>query len=382
MSMSHRERVLAALEHREADRVPVDFGGTFVTTTTAAAYERLKAYLGIEAEARIINKMLQTVLVDEAIQLRFDTDVRPLYLRPPEGWKDEFMEPDGYRDEWRVERQRLSGTYYYDLVGSPLRDCEQVEALEDFPWPNPEDAGRFRGLREEAERLRETTDFAIVFHANFTFFLMASLLRGFDKIYADLVVNRPLAEAIMDRVSEINLRIAEIGVKEVGDLIDLVVVTDDMGTQLGPYMSPSMYRELIKPRFAHGISEIKKLTPARVFYHVCGSVYDIIEDFIDAGVDVLNPVQVSAAKMDTARLKKEFGDRLVFWGGVDSQRVLPLGSPEEVRAEVRRRVDDLAPGGGFVLAAVHNIQPEVPPENVCAMLEEALEYGRYGRVPA
>ncbi len=382
MSMSHRERVLAALDHREADRVPLDFGGTFVTTMTAAAYERLKEHLGIEAETPVANKMLQTVYVDEAIQRHFDTDVRPIYLRPPEGWKDEFLEPDGYRDEWRVERQRLPGTYYYDLVGSPLKDCEDVEALEDFPWPDPEDPGRFRGLREEAETLRKRTDCAIVFHANFTFFLPASVLRGFDNIYADLVVNRELAEAIMDRVSEINLRMTLKGVREVGDIVDLVTVTDDMGTQLGPYMSPAMYRELIKPRFAHGIKEIKKLTRAKIFYHSCGSVYDLIEDFIDAGIDVLNPVQVYAANMGTARLKQEFGERLVFWGGVDSQRVLPLGSPEDVRAEVRRRIDDLAPGGGFVLAAVHNIQPEVPPENVCAMLEEALEYGRYGMVRA
>ncbi len=380
MSMSHRERVLAALNHKEADRVPLDFGASWATTITAPAYERLKVHLGIEAETRIVNKITQAVAVDEAIHRRFDTDVRPVYLRPPDGWKDEMLEPDGYRDEWRVERQRLPGTYYYDLVGSPLKDCDDVEALKDFPWPDPEDPGRFRGLREEAETLYKTTDFAVIFSPNFTFFLLASLLRGFDNIYADLVVNRELVEAIMDRVVEINLKIALKGVKEVGDLVDIVGVTEDMGTQLGPYMSPAMYRELIKPRFAYCIREIKKLTPAKIFYHTCGSVYELIGDFIDAGVDILNPVQVSAANMETARLKQEFGDRLVFWGGVDTQRVLPFGSPDDVRAEVRRRIDDLAPGGGYVLAAVHNIQPEVPTENVCAMLEEALEYGRYGRV--
>jgi uroporphyrinogen decarboxylase len=164
----------------------------------------------------------------------------------------------------------------------------------------------------------------------------------------------------------------------IGDDIQLVTMGDDLGLQDGTAMSPDLYREMVKPIHKEFISFIKKRTRAKIWMHNCGSIYDLIPDFIELGIDVINPVQVSARNMDTKKLKKEFGKDIVFWGaGCDSQNVLPWGKPEDIREEVKRRIEDLAPGGGFVFAPIMNIQLDVPVENIIAMFETALEYGKY-----
>lgn len=380
--MSHRKRVLTALAHCEPDRVPLDLGSTRNTGITIAAYERLLEHLGLEGEASLLQdfggaKMQGLATVDDQLLQWFDIDTRGIMLGPRDNWQDIQLPDDSYRDEWGVVRRRAPGSDYYDLVSSPLDGEITVRDIARFEWPDPYEPGRTRGLREKALHLHQDTNYAVVLHLPDIFVHKSQFMRGFEQWFMDLILDPKLIEALMDAILEIQLAEAESALALVGDLVDIVSTSDDVAGQNGPVISPDMYRRFIKPRHKKFFDLVHSLTAGKVLFHSCGSVYALLGDFIDIGIDILNPVQVSAAEMDAARLKKEYGDRLVFWGGIDTQRVLPYGTPAEVRHEVRSRIDDLAPGGGYVLTAVHNIQPDVPPENICAMYESAVELGQY-----
>ncbi|MDP6059271.1 MAG: uroporphyrinogen decarboxylase family protein [Pirellulaceae bacterium] len=377
--MTSRERVMAILSLQEPDRVPIDFAQAGGDGITAVAYQRLIDHLELPPrEGRIMNKMAQSVHVEEDVLQRFRVDFRRLDMGPPDNWKDEPVGDNGYRDEWGVVRVRPKGSYYYDLAESPITD-DTMDAIDRHPWPDPEDPGRYRGLREKARELHEETDYAVVLNVNSAFFLRCAELRGWENFYMDMAGNPEFAYALMERYLEIRLRMAERALEEVGEHIDIVFTSsDDLGMTDRTIVSPEMYRQLIKPLQKKTFDFFKDRTPAKRFYHCDGALYPIIEDFIEIGVEVLNPIQVSAVGMgDTKKLKQEFGDRLAFWGAIDTNRVLPLGTTADVREEVRQRITDLAPGGGYVLCSVHNIQPEVPPENVVAMFDAAYELGRY-----
>jgi uroporphyrinogen decarboxylase len=202
-------------------------------------------------------------------------------------------------------------------------------------------------------------------------------LRGFDTFLLDMAADRDFAEELLDRVLAIEIDIASTFLDAVGPYLDIMAFKDDIGMQSGPIISPAMFRDMIKPRMKKLIDTIRSKTQAKLWFHSCGSVYYAIPDLIELGVDILNPVQVQAKEMDTARLKREFGNRLAFWGGVDTQQVLPFGTPEAVAAEVKQRLADLAPGGGYILASVHNLEADVPGENIWAMYQTAHQYGRY-----
>ena len=370
----------AALSHEEPDRVPVDLAQAAGDGITVAAYANLLAHLGLGSRPiRVEAKLSQTAHVDEDVLRRFRVDFRRVDLGSPDGWTDEPVGEDSYRDEWGVVRTRPSGGYYYDLTGSPFADDASRGAIERHRWPDPDDPGRYRGLRERAQLLHEETDYAVVMQLNSAFFLRCAELRGWESFYIDLLANVGFAEALMDRYLDIRLAIADRALREVEGLIDVAFVTsDDVGMIDRTIVSPDLYRRLIKPRQLRTFEFFRARTPAKRFYHTDGAVYPLLGDFAEIGVEVLNPIQVSAAGMgDTAKLKAEYGDRLAFWGAIDTHRVLPYGSPEEVRAEVGHRIRDLGPGGGYVLCSVHNIQPEVPPENVVAMFDSAAELGQY-----
>lgn len=378
--MTPRERVLTTLSLREPDRVPIDLGQAGGDGITIRAYENLVQYLGLPARPiRVSAKASQSALVDEDVLQRFHVDFRRLDLGAPDGWKDQPVGDDGYRDEFGLVRRRPSGGFYYDLVASPMADIDTVEGIERYPWPDADDPGRYRGLRERAEALYRGTDYAIVLQVNCAFFLRCAELRGWENFYVDLAGNPAFAVALMNRYLDIRLRIAKRALEEVGDNLDIVMVsTDDLGMNDRTIISPRMYRELVKPIQRRMFDFFTAHTRARRFYHTDGAVYPIIQDLVEIGIEALNPIQVSAAGMgDTAQLKREFGDRIAFWGGVDTHRVLPYGTPEDVRNEVRRRIADLGTGGGYVLCSVHNIQPEVPPANMVAMFDSAYELGRY-----
>jgi len=256
-----------------------------------------------------------------------------------------------------------------------------LAALERYPWPDPDDPSRYRGLRQQARALREQTPYAIVGRCDLGADILArpQWIRGYVESMLDLAANPDFAEAFLDRLTDIAIRAWGHFLAEVGEYIDVVAMFDDLGMQDRPLISPAMYRRLVKPRHARIIAAIKTRTKAKVFFHTDGAILDLIPDLIDIGVDILNPVQVSAKGMDdTTELKRRFGRDLTFWGGAcDSQRVLPFGTLEEARAETRRRIADLAPDGGFVFAPIHNFQDDVSGEKVLALYRTALEYGRY-----
>ena len=378
--MTHRERALAALNHQEPDRVPIDLAQAAGDGITAIAYENLLRHLGLGGRPiNIWNREVQIAEVDEDVLRRFGVDFRAVRPGGPDRGGDVTLSPDSYRDQWGVVRVRPPGGFYFDFVDSPFAEDATLSAIERYPWPDPDDPGRYRGLRERARRLRAETDYAVILDADCTFFDNCGPLRGWENFYSDLLINTEFAEALMDRYLDIKLAIAGHVLEEAGEFADVVVVSrDDLGTTTTPIISPALFRRLVLPRMKRIFAFFRARTEAKIFHHCDGAIYPLLGDLVEAGVQIINPVQVNAAGMgDTARLKAEFGDRLTFWGGIDTSAVLPRGTPEDVRREVRRRIADLGPGGGYVVCPVHNFQPEVPPENIVAMFDAVLEYGRY-----
>ncbi len=379
--MSHRERALAALNHQEPDRVPVDLGQAAGDGITTIAYQNLLRHLGLgERSLDVWNREVQIVEVEEDVLRRFDVDFRAVRPGAPDRGGDTVLSPDSYRDQWGVVRVRPPGGFYFDFVASPFAEDATLSAIERYPWPDPDDPGRYRGLRERAKRLREETDYAVVLDADCTFFDNCGPLRGWENFYADLLVNTEFAKTLMDRYLEIKLAMAGHILEEAGAFADVVVASrDDLGTTTGPIISPALFRRLVLPRMKRIFDFFHARTEAKIFHHCDGAIYPLLGDLVEAGVQITNPVQVNAAVMgDTARLKAEFGERLTFWGAIDTSAVLPRGTALEVRQEVERRVRDLGPGGGYVLCSVHNIQPDVPPENVVAMFDAVHGVGTSG----
>jgi len=361
----------------------LDIGGSDVTGIHRDAYRELARLLGLEEDAPVWHRVQQLALPSEEMLEKLEVDVRPLFPNPSDDWKLEVQNTGDrltFRDEWGVEwAMPKEGGLYYDMIGHPLARVSGAAELADCPWPDGADPGRFKGLRDQAEDLVAKGVATTLAPAYGGILESVSWLRGYENFYADLIRDPLLVEAILDATLQFHLDFWAGALKEVGDLLDVAVEYDDLGGQSALLMSPEMYRRYVKPRHKELFSFIKDHCRASVFLHSCGAVYELIPDFIEAGVDILNPVQVSAAGMgDTRKLKQEFGGELTFWGGgVDTQGVLPRGTPVEVREEVKRRIGDLAPGGGFVFAAVHNIQPDVPPGNVMAMWEAWKKYGSY-----
>lgn len=383
--MNARERVLAALRHEEGDRVPFDLSSTPVTGIHRVAYAQLRRALGLpEREVEVWHMMQQLAVVEEDVYEVMETDVRGMRPNAQSSWKLEFREEGEYRyytDEWGIERRtQRDGGYYFDLCRSPLADARSVADIESYPFPDPVDGARLVGVREGAERMRATGQAFVLGGICPGMLEMGQWLRGYENFYCDLVGDRRLAEVLCDKIIELKMAYWEKTLAEVGDQVDVIQEGDDYGGQHGLQVSPQVWRELFKPRLARLLKFIKERAPhAFLFFHTCGSVIEILPELIEVGVDALNPVQVAAAGMDSKDLKKEFGDALSFWGGgVDTQHVLPNGSPQQVRDEVKRRVDDLAPGGGFVFAAVHNIQADVPGKNILAMRQALRDCGAYG----
>ncbi len=370
--MTHRERVLAALEFREPDRVPIDIGTARFTTMVKGAYDRLRAHLGFGEPGAIVDRMQQLVAIDERILERLDADLRAF----SQGALDRSTEadlPDGrYRDEWGVIRRQPPGCHYYELDVSPLAGEIDAGTIARYPWPDPADPGITRGLRETAQRLR-ATGYAVMYNARFNLVHTTQYLRGFEDWFYDLAGNHDLFRALFDAVAEVLFELNHRTLAEVGDLIDVVAFGDDIGQQDREVCSLALYRKLLRPYQERTVETIRAHTNAKIMYHTCGSVYRYVPDFIDIGINALNPVQVRARNMDPVTLKREFGGRIAFWGGIDTQRILPHGTPQEVCAEVRRMFDIMGPGGGYIVASVHNIQPDVPPENVIAMFDAARE---------
>jgi uroporphyrinogen decarboxylase len=384
MKMTSRDRVRCALNHEEPDRVPMDLGGSVVTSIALSAYGALRDHLGLpRRDIRVLETVQQIAVVDEDVLDKLGLDVIPVFANPPDAPAAPMLaDSDGvlsFKDDFGATLRRPRGCLYFDWQEFPLKEPTR-EALLAMPWPDPADPGRYRGLRARVKSLRSSTDKALFGMApcGHDLFNQIFRVRGMENGLMDLLAEPDFAEAFFDRLTETICTAQRLFLGEVGDLIDIHFAADDLSGQNGPLISPDLYRRLIKPRQARILTVIRQHTKAPIFYHSCGAVTEFLPDLIEIGVEILNPVQVTASGMDTLTLKRRFGKRLSFWGGgCDTQQVLPYGTPEQVRAEVRRRVRDLAPGGGFVFNPVHNIQAGVPIANVAAMFDEAMKCGRY-----
>lgn len=382
--MTSRERVLTALEHKEPDKVPIDLGGTVVSSIAISTYGKLRDYLGLpQKNIRVMEVVQQIAFVDEDVRKEFKVDVIPIFANPPSTYipvyVDEGEKGIAFKDEFGATLRKPKGGFYFDWQEFPLLE-PSLELLEKMPWPDPLDPARYEGLREYTKKLRETTEYALFGMAPCGHDLLNQLfrVRGMENGLIDLIQNVDFAEAFLDRMTETIIKAQTAFLNEVGDLIDVHFTADDLAGQNGPLISPRIFRRMIKPRWAKIISIIKSKTKAKVFFHSDGAIEEFIPDLIEIGVEILNPVQVSAKGMELSKLKKKYGKNITFWGGgCDTQSTLPYGTPSQVREEVRRHIQILAPGGGFVFSAVHNIQPYVPVENIIEMFTAANYFGVY-----
>ena len=372
--MTSRERVLRALNHQEPDRVPLDLGGTHDSSIVVEGYERLKAHFGVTAPTQIMQRMTRAATVDEAVLQALGIDTRAIVIGSPRRSVAAELGPREYRDMWGVERVHPEGGYYYDQRRAPLEGSITVADVRRHTWPDPEDPGLLEGMAARLAWIRTHTEAAAILTLPAPFVHLSQFIRGFQDWYTDFILGTDVLEALFDAVLDITIRITERELEAFGRDVDVVRCGDDLGGQNGLQVSREHYLRYIKPRHAKFFRRVRELTTAKLMFHSCGSIVDILPDLIETGVQIINPVQVTARGMDPAFLKREFGRDLVFWGGTDSQKTLPFGTAEEVRAMVARLIDTFGPGGGFVFSSCHNIQPDVPLENVLAMFAQAREH--------
>jgi uroporphyrinogen decarboxylase len=388
MEYTSFERVLSALQHKEPDQVPFDLGATAVTAININALRNLKRYLGLPGEVALWEKITQVAVTDEETAARLRTDVGRVGPNPPADpnyARDLGLVGDYYRliDEWGLGWQMPEdGGHYYDLYLHPLEKAETVEDVEALSWPDPLDPARFVGMQAAAHKIvREEKKLFILERMSSGMWEHAMWMTGYEKFFTSMVHNKKLVHAIMSKILEIKMGYWEKALSMVSDYPVVVSEADDLGQQNGLLISLGMYKELIWPYHKQLFEFVKQKAKSKayIFFHNDGAIYETIPLLIEAGVDILNPWQVNCKGMDdTAKFKREYGKDLTIWGGsCDTQRVLPFGTPQEVKDETRRRIEDLAPGGGFIFAPIHVIQGHVPPENIVAWWETLQEYGKY-----
>ena len=371
--MLGRERALMSLNHQVPDRIPLDLGSTNCTTMTKVAYDNLKKYLGIERETRFMMENFQIVFIDEEVLQILEIDTRGVHPQPV--FFKNIVDDRTYFNEFGIKYHMPEEGLYYDMVEHPLAG-KSIEELKDYEWPDPARTMDLSGVRERAKNLKEGNQYLLVGDMIDTgIFEPCWYLRGFENFLVDLLTDQDFVTTLLEGMYNYQLKRYSLFLQEAGEFLDVVFVGDDLATAESVIMSPKTYRDIIKPYHKEYFKNLKKLAPhARLLYHSCGSIFSFIPDLIEVGVDILNPVQVSAQNMDTKVLKEKFGSELSFWGAIDTTRVLPRGTKKEVKEEVRKRIDDLGPEG-YILTSVHDIQPDVPPENVITMFEEARNYG-------
>lgn len=378
--LSSRERVNRSLNHEETDRIPLDLGSTPFTTLHLEVAKDLNRYLGLTQEKyEFVSFSAQAVKISPALKEKLNIDTCGVTTRLPDSYKMVIDETNSYVDEWGIQYRRVPHSFQYDFVKNPLEEAD-LEDLENFEFPDPVDDTRFTGFREQVKQLYDETDKAIVLNPPYGCQIMAveAWLTGFERHYCDIATDHEFLHALSKRLLDWYEKWLDRALDEVGEYISVVACADDLGIQSGPMIRPETYRELFQPYHKQLYNYIKERTDAKIFLHSCGSVVQFMDDMIENGVEILNPVQVTAKDMDTQYLKKNWGDRLTFWGGgCNAQKILPFGTVEEVKEEVHRRVRDLKPQGGFVFAPIHNVLPGISGEKVAAMYQTAWECGQY-----
>ncbi|MBI4602205.1 MAG: hypothetical protein HY721_09615 [Planctomycetes bacterium] len=382
--MTPRERVLRAIHHQVPDRVPIDLGGN-QTGIHRRAYASLLEHLGIEDGVTIMDAVQQLARPCEAVLERLRVDTRYVAAGPGSS-SQEVVRRERRGETWYDLTDEFGVTWsmpadrglFMDISRHPLAEAT-LEDIRAYPFPRGDDPVRFAGLRERALRLRRETPFAVVSGISGVVYEICWYMRGLEQWFVDMLEQPEICEALLDGTLRFWMDWFRAFLDEVGDVVDVIMIGDDLAGQDGPLFNPSFYRKVVQPRHRRLVQYIRSRTKAKIWYHTCGSCVDFIPALLENGIDILNPIQLSARGMDPRTLKERFGDRLVFWGGgCDSQRVLPFARPEVVAEEVRRNVEAFKPRGGYVFNGVHNIQADVPPENVVAMYDAAYEAGFYG----
>ena len=385
--MNSRERIHKALNFQEADRVPYDLAATTWTGITNTAYQNFLNLKGkASEEADWADVIQQIVIPSEEILQELGVDVRGVFPLTSHNWdvysklkdRGEFFE---YLDEWGFTHHFPKDGYWFSLVKSPMETVDFLEAnvVGKYPWPDASNKARFEGLRETARdyQNREKTVFTKGLCAGL--FEMHQRVRGMENAMLDPLMFEVNSDILIGKLADLKIEFWDALLDEIGDVVDIIGEGDDYGTQQSQLIAPEHFRQYYQAHFTRVLDFIKQKKPdAKILFHSCGNIRPIIPDLIEMGVDILNPVHVTATGMEPVQLKKDFGKDIVFWGGgVDTQHILPSGTPEQVKDDVKRNIDALAPGGGFVFSTIHNIQAEVPPQNIVAMIEALNEYGKY-----
>jgi uroporphyrinogen decarboxylase len=383
-TMTSRERLLKALNHEEPDRIPIDLGGN-QTGIHKFAYEALVKHLALDPAYEIMDAVQQLARPSEEVLERFHVDTRYIAAGTAADWKGGIGQSERNGRRWHDLTDEFGVTwsmpddapYYMDISHHPLADAS-IKDIKDYPFPKGDDPGRFAGLREKALAIRNNTPYAVVSGISGVTYEICWYMRGLEQWFCDMMTQPEFCEALLDQTKQFWLDWFRMFLDEVGDVVDVIMIGDDLAGQHGPLFSPEFYRRIVKTRQREVAQYIRSRTNAKLWYHTCGGCVEYIPDLMENGVQILNPVQISAEGMAPAGLKARFGKDLVFWGGaIDSQHVLPSASPARIRDDVRRHLEIWKPGGGYVFNNVHNIQAGVPPENIVALYDAAYEFGWY-----
>lgn len=377
--MNRREIFSRTMNFEEAGRVLVDQGRQ-VGSIHKWAYPKIRKVMGLPkvTEPRILDRQSQCVWSNEDLLEAWNIDFRWLV---PKWTNVTEIDERTYRNTFGTIFETTNGDYYH-IKESPMRNAPDLkEVVEKWEyWPDPSDRGLVDGLKEEAVRLQTETDYVIGLDGVKGGILQTSLeLRGYDQLFVDIILDPEGVHALFEKLTRLYIDMYTVYLEEVGEYGQLLYLTDDLGAQSSLLMSPTHIREMVLPYTKRVIAHIKSLAPhIKVEYHTDGSVLPIIDDLIDIGVDILNPVQTSVEELkDTAKLNAEYGDRIAFKGAMDVQNILINSTPDEIEEEVKKRLKDLGTGGGFVISTCHNINRDIPPLNLKTMYEAIAKYSKY-----
>lgn len=379
MGLTSRDRVFKAINHQEPDRVPVDLNPLY------DFYIQLKDYLGIEIEEKISYNLAMEVIPHPEVLKKLGVDVTAVKLGSAKGTVKEERTDGLVKDDWGILYKLVNqpgGGRYYEVVHSPLKDAT-LDDLEKYPWPIADLPGRGEGAEASAKRLYEDTDLAIMGRFGGAITEIALYMLGMENWMTRLATDPEFIQALLTRIADIQIALDRIGLEATAKYLTIYKASgEDLGMQMGPMYSPKMFREMFLPhfkrRFRSAREYLDEVNPGvKIMLHSCGSIRRFLPDLIEAGMDIIDPVQPHAAEMDTAELKRDFGGQLTFHGAVDIQQVLPFGTAEEIDNEVMERINTLGKGGGYILAPAHNVQADIPPANIVRMCKAAGKFGVY-----
>jgi uroporphyrinogen decarboxylase len=379
--MTSRQRVQAALQHQEPDRVPLALGGS-AQHLAEERYVKLRNHFGLQDIPRRTLVGFYTTPDYNPVLNALGTDLRYLHIRPPANFiQNSLLDIDSFQeftDEWGLTHRFRTG--YYDLAGAPLAVNFTHEGIESYDWPNPFDPIRVQGLKEEALDLYNNTEFALALHRPVygNLWEMARVLLGMERALMATILEVDLLQHLFEKLAEVQLGFYQAALEQVGPYVEFAEVAEDLGTNQGPMFSPDFYRNVMKPIHTQFIAGIKSFAPGiKILLHCDGAIRRFIPDLIEAGFDILNPIESHLKGMDPAGLKADFGDQLVFQGGVNIKEVMARGTADDIRQEVRLRIEQMGPGGGYILGPTHNLGTDIPLENILTFFQAGHELGAY-----